>query len=202
MTEWDDSLLDPWRGQEPKPYDERQNTPWAQPGWLAWNEHAVEVQVANFVADLAGFTTMPIIETGVGQGFVSRRLPKRTWGFESDGIWRNKVVGHHPMLADIPTPTWEHMDAAGLVILDSNEPFRIAELGLWWGVAQEGCILYVHDTGNGHPFWDGHFTLGQIVRSLKIPGAWLDNPRGSFVAQKARLEVSPSILKLWEANRP
>ena len=209
-----DTLLAPW-DQEPPLVSERDHTRWADPRWKAWNEHAVEFQVALFLQALARHVSghAIVIETGTGQGFVTRRVADALkpdsdlfWVFESDPLWRSRLM-EHPWfferlgvcLKDDPTPTWQQMGAADLVILDSNDPYRTAELFLWYSVGKPGSVLFVHDTGNGHPFWDGHYTLGQVIRSAQMPGMWLENPRGSFISVRDSVEVPEHIKAIWRS---
>ena len=214
MRDWDE-LLKPW-DSEPGLVPERRFTVWADPRWRAWNEHAVEFEVALFLQHLTQALSsrrrgIVVVETGTGQGFVTRRVaeainPERDvlWVFESDHEWRSELLGHHwfydrfdACLKEAPTPSWEQMGAADLVILDSNDPWRLAELFLWHSCAKEGSILFVHDASPGHPTWDGHFLLAHAIMSSQIPGTFLENPRGAFVAVKGSLVVDQWILQLW-----
>ncbi len=211
--DWDE-LLRPWTS-EPPLVTERTHTVWADPRWQAWNEHAVEFQIALFLQHLAQHISrrgnIIAIETGVGQGFVTRRLEAAIdshtdilWLFESDHEWRAQLA-EHPWfdsrfgvcLKDDPTPTWMQMGAADLVVLDSNDPWRIAEVALWYACGKEDSVMFVHDTGNGHPSWDGHYSLGQLIRTMKIPGIWLENPRGAFLSQRNRSVPDQDISRLW-----
>ena len=90
------------------------------------------------------------------------------------------------------------MSQADIVFLDSMDPFRMAELCLWASVGKPGSYLWIHDTGNGHPSWDGHYTLGQLIRTLKLPGRFLENPRGSFIAQQDSVELPDWVNYLWD----
>lgn len=213
MTDWD-ALLAPWYGTVPQPQPERLNTPWAIGNWTAWNEHAVEVEVAEFLTKLTfqmgnGEPDLLVIETGTGQGFLTRALStgrqEPILCYESDAEWQNQLHdrGIFPFgmanLSRALTPDSYTMSQADLVLLDSMDPFRLAELCLWAAVGKPGSFLWVHDAGNGHPTWDGHYTLGQLIRTLKIPGKFLENPRGSFITQKDNPDgVPPSVLELWD----
>jgi hypothetical protein len=209
-----DELLAPWTGEVPVPVSERLHTPWAIGDWHAWNEHAVEVEVANFVAQLAfrvdgdAPNGAVILETGTGQGYLTRAVASSAplasiLVYESDPEWRLKLierehVRHPAVLSYAATPDSHTMSTADLVLLDSMDPFRLAELCLWAAVAKPGSILWIHDAGNGHPAWDGHFTLGQLIRTLKLPGKFLENPRGSFIAVQDATDVPAWILELWD----
>jgi hypothetical protein len=124
--------------------------------------------------------------------------------YESDPEWRNQmfdrnVLGNeHSVLSQAATPDSYTMSQADLVLLDSMDPFRMAEVCLWAAVGKPGSILWVHDAGNGHPSWDGHYTLGQMIRTLKLPGRFLENPRGSFIAVQDAEFLPAWILELWD----
>lgn len=209
-----DALLAPWYGTIPVPVSERLHTPWAIGEWHAWNEHAIEVEVADFLTSLVfklgnGLPEdLLVIETGTGQGYSTRAISggrqEPLLCYESDAEWRNELLdrGIFPygmaQLSQAATPDSYTMSNADLVLLDSMDPFRMAELCLWAAVAKPGSILWIHDTGNGHPTWDGHFTLGQLIRTLKLPGKFLENPRGSFIAQQDSDGVPAWILELWD----
>lgn len=204
--DWD-YLLAPWY-PDPPIHPEQAHTPWARGIWHAWNEHAVEVETAGFLSQLV--KTMPasalIVETGTGQGFLTRAIesPNHTLVcYETDVYWANQLRRRAifpraaSQLALDPTPAVGTMAKADLVLLDSMDPWRMAELCLWAACAKPGSILWVHDAGNGHPSWDGHYTLGTLIRTLKIPGRFLENPRGSFLAVQDSPTLPEWILALW-----
>lgn len=197
-------LLEPWT-TEPTPYPERENTPWSEPGWLAWNEHAVEVQVADFLEKLsvAVMENNPdaiTFETGTGQGFVTRRLVGNVMCFESDLAWRVALRDRNlvSQLSPHSSLTPDDYLVGDLFIFDSNDPYRLGEVCLWAAMGKPGSIMFVHDVGNGHPSWDGHYTLGQLIRTLRLPGMWLENPRGAFVAIQDSEYVSDWIREMWD----
>lgn len=209
----------PWRGEESTPFPESTFTPWAHPGWLCWNEHAVEVQVADFLAALTYHHAsvvggnLLVIETGSGQGYVTRRIAKalqrscHLWAFESDEDW-NAYVGAQQWWMDnlqaclkqTETPTPNQMAQAKLVILDSNDTWRKQEIMLWKEMAPRDSLLFVHDTGSIHPPHDGHFTNGFLIKMLGLTGFWLENPRGSFLAQKGVLLPHKRYRALWDTT--
>lgn len=222
QTDWSD-LLAPWLVGEGPLMPERDFTPWAHPGWKAWNGHAVEAQVAYFLQELTeGIVSRSsegviVVETGTGQGFVTRRIASALdhsrdtlLCFESDVEWRSRLLSEMsffetydslhdgPLLAEHhPTPQCFHFDRADLVILDSMDPLRMAELCMWAALAKPDSYLFLHDAGMSHPSWDGHYTLAQLVRTLQIPGMWLENPRGGFIARRNHVEVEPWVVDLW-----
>lgn len=158
--------------------DERSFTPWAEPGFSAWNGESPEVEFCEFVGMLAKLLSPEIvIETGVGQRYVTRYLPQdRLWlGFESDPRWRTEGC------VDRETPGKEDFAAADFVVLDSDPQWRIPELKLWWSHGKPGSVVVVHDCGNGHPPGSEHRQIHAAVRNLEAPGFWLRNPRGGWV---------------------
>lgn len=208
--DWD-LLLAPW-STETEVHSERLHTPWTIGHWHSWNEHAVEEEIAEFLTNFLyevtaqkGVPTLAL-ETGTGQGYLTRALTRTTAKvvcYESDVAWRRQLVERSifprkgAILSQYPTPGSVAMSKADVVFLDSMDPFRMAELCLWASVGKPGSYLWVHDTGNGHPSWDGHYTLGQLIRTLKLPGRFLENPRGSFVAQQDSVKLPHWVDDLW-----
>lgn len=212
MTDWD-ALLAPWYATSHTIEPERLHTPWAVGNWHAFNEHAVEVETAEFLSKFLfqlgnGGPNLLVIETGTGQGYLTRALMKARQEpllcYESDPEWQLQLHdrGIFPMgmaqLSRAQTPDSYTMSQADFVLLDSNDPFRMAELCLWAAVAKPGSFLWVHDAGNGHPSWDGHYTLGALIRTLKLPGRWMENPRGSFMAQQDSEALPDWVEALWQ----
>lgn len=211
-------LFQPWEDVEGELGPERNWTPWAHPGWLSWNNHAAEMQVANFLAELVRTASADNdewvgLETGVGQGYVTRRIVKAVnpakirgiWCFESDKEWNGRIRqlpfwpdNLHSCIKWEISPTPKQMGEADLVILDSMKPWRQIETMMWSEVGKEGSLLFVHDTGTLHPTRDGHFSNGFMIQQLGIEGVWLENPRGSFLAQKGRDEPEGLYKALWE----
>ena len=209
------SLLSPWE-QEPPIQPERNFSPWGHPNWFAWNGHAIEVQVADFLSRLAREVATSsadpyIMETGVGQGFVTRRvvdtIPEqaRLVCFESDHQWREGIKSFdfwtdhlNACIRNEIFPDVSDFRTADLVILDSNDPWRKIEVMMWDELAPEGSVLFVHDTGTIHPPNDGHFALGFLIKSLGMTGYWLENPRGAFLSEKGKTLPSGRYSKLWD----
>jgi len=211
------SLLAPWT-REPPLQPERDFSPWGHPGWTCWNGHAVEFQVADFISRLAhgvatSFSDPYLIETGVGQGFVTRRVidaipdTARLICFESDWRWREGIkrfdfwTDHlNACIRNEIFPDEADFRTADLVILDSNDPWRKIEIMMWQELAPDGSVLFVHDTGTIHPPHDGHFTLGFLIKTLGLTGYWLENPRGSFLSQKGRVLPQDRYKALWDST--
>ena len=183
--------------EEPEPADETKYTPWAESGWHSWNGMSPEVEVCEFIAMLVR-TLGPtnVVETGVGQGFVTRRIAAHLRddalliGFESDASWRAGIAsvplfdGSRCSLSEDETPSDEQLGRAELCVLDSELPHRLSEIGRWWTCAHVGAVIFVHDTGNGHGAETSHALIRARVTALCIPGFFLSTPRGAFVGVK------------------
>lgn len=189
-------LLRAWV-EEPPHEPESLHTPWAKPFWVAWNGMSPEVQFCDFGASLA-LLIQPekVIETGVGQGFMTRRLAavmqpdQRLLAFEDDPDIRQGLrylpffAEPDHFLGETPSPTAEDLSDATLTILDSEIPSRLTEIDLWWEAAPEGAVLLVHDAGNGHESDAPHHLIRNKIEAHGIGGVFLRNPRGSFLGFK------------------
>lgn len=190
-------LLKAWL-DEPPSEPESLHTSWAAPFWVAWNGMSPEVQFCDFASSLA-LLLQPrrTIETGVGQGFTTRRLARvlqpgqQLLAFEDDpairdGLRRLPFFAHpdHSLSPD-PSPSPDDLAGADLTVLDSEIPSRLAEIDLWWETAQAGAVLIVHDAGNGHGPETPHQLIRRRIEALSIDGVFLKNPRGSFLGFKA-----------------
>ena len=196
MADWD-VLLAPWTS-EPEPVPEATFTPWADPGWLAWNAHAVEVQIADFVGAFIRWSHPVLtLETGVGQGFITRRYQTNRLLYESDDDWSTRL----PIKVEGITPTATMIRQADLTILDSNFPLRFAELWLWYSEAKPDGWLFVHDTGTRHPPGTAYQLLGTTIRSFGLGGLWLDNPRGAWIGRRDGVTMK-EVEGLWQTYRP
>jgi methyltransferase family protein len=190
------NLLEAWQSESSK-QDETEYTPWADPGWLSWNDMSPEEGFCWFVASLVGMLKPElIIETGVGQGYVTRRVyaqlqeDQQLLCFESDPrlqdyLRKIKFFSQKNVhIASSPTPSAKDMSVANLTILDSNFGERYAELRLWRDNAQPRSVVIVHDCGNGHGPETGHGMLAASIKDLGLRGIFLKNPRGSFLGIK------------------
>jgi predicted O-methyltransferase YrrM len=212
-----------WYG-EPEPVDEARNTPFAAPGWRSWNDMSPEVEVCEFVADLVRMLRPRlVVETGVGQGFVTRRMraelaeaDQRLLCFESDPVWRQMLArlgffdGGQTVLASAETPDITELGSCDLCVFDSAGEHRSGEIKRWWSAARNGAVLFVHDAGNRHDPDSHHGRIGALLRELRIPGVFLKNPRGSFLGIKAapsaeeasaRLRIVESELEVLRNSR-
>ena len=156
-----------------------------------------EHEFCEFVAALVRMAKPRlVIETGVGQGYTTRRIaaalaPGATLkGFESSPGWRKKLAeldffdGETVTLAAEPTPTDDDLATVDLLVADSAQKYRPDEVRRWAELAKASSLIVVHDTGNGHPKWTPHHRMGELLASLGIRGLQLPNPRGSFVGQR------------------
>jgi predicted O-methyltransferase YrrM len=191
-----EATTDVWRG-EPELHEERSRRHRDDPPWHSWNRMSPEHEFCEFVAALVRMAKpRSVIETGVGQGFTTRRAaaalaPGATLkGFESDPAWRKKLAAldffddEKLTLAAEPTPSDDELAAVDLLVADSAQKYRPAEVTRWSQRAKPGSLIVVHDTGNGHPDWTPHHRMSELIESLEISGVRLPNPRGSFVGQR------------------
>ncbi len=196
VTGSDSSLLRAWL-DEPPLGDETAYTPWATPGWLAWNDMSPELEFCEFVGALMRLLQpAQVIETGVGQGFVTRRIAawlgpdQQLLAFEDDVEIRCQLK-RLPFFAAVncslgasPSPTVEDFARADLTVLDSEVPARLEELDRWIAAAPPGAVLIIHGTGDGH----GPETVRRLIRRRVeeggVDGAFLQNPRGGFFGVK------------------
>jgi hypothetical protein len=160
--------------------DEKKFTPHAELGWLSWDEWSPEQDFCRFVGLLQRvLQPAQVVETGVGVGRLTGHLDVESCGylgFESDPEWRQP-----PADPELATPTPEQMAVAQLVVLDSEPPFRLAEIKLWADVGARGSVCVVHDAGNGHAEGTVHEAIGVACVASGQPGIFLRNPRGGWL---------------------
>ena len=176
------------------PVDETEFTPWAQPGWLAHNGQSPEVAVVDFVRHLIRMMQpLFVIETGVGQGYMTRGIVPAMNGtcrfvaFESDDEWRRMLWPlefwndrPHTTLSDRPTPTVEELATADLCVLDSEFFWRAEEIRAWNQYAKAGAVAVIHDTADRDD--TVHQEVRRLITDLGMTGVFLNNPRGCFMA--------------------
>lgn len=197
-------LLEAWK-REPNVRDERTFTPWADPGWLSWNAMSPEVEFCDFAAQLVRMVKPEVvIETGVGQGYVTRRIVKQMHTaqqlvcYESDPVVRRGLrklsffTQTGARVSEVAFPSASDFARADFTILDSEFSGRFEELRCWWANAPFGAVALVHDCGNRHGNNTGHAALPALIEELGIPGVFLKNPRGSFLGVKSRHAATTS----------
>ena len=185
-----------WAGEPPLTEERSRWYPDAPP-WRRWNGMSPEYEFCEFVGALVALVKPAlVIETGVGQGFTTRRIAAalapgaKLIGYESDDAWREQLAslsffdGAGKALADVPTPADEDVAAADLFVADSDNELRVEEVRRWSAHAKPGAFIAIHDTGHGHPDWTPHHRLGELVSSLGLTGVRLPTPRGSFLGQR------------------
>lgn len=182
--------------EEPHAGDERAYTPWAEPGWSAWNLHSAEREFCEFAGALARLVGGPIIETGCGQGYTTRRVAAsggELTCYESDPAIRSALADlpffgrGGPRLSEQATPSAKEMSMARLVLLDSDLPFRLSEMEDWVSHAPSGSTLLVHDLGTpSHPEDSVHMDIRRKAKELGMldAGVHLRNPRGGLMVVK------------------
>lgn len=161
--------------------DEQTFTPWAEPGWAAWNSYSPELDFCRFVGLLQRMVAPSVVlETGAGAGKITEQLDLKACtylGFESDPEWRNDSYGE--------TPIVEQMASADLVILDSDPAYRLPEIRMWADDGKPGSVCVIHDAGNGHGPEYAHTQIRAAIESTGLPGMFLRNPRGSWLGWRS-----------------
>lgn len=174
-----ETLDDAWTS-EPLPGEERARWNPDAPAWRAWNRMSPEYEFCELVGALVGAVKPAlVIETGVGQGFATRRiaanLPRGSVlrAFESDEAWRARLAsltffdGETVVLSDEPTPADDELATADLFVADSGFKFRFDEVSRWAQRAKKGAYIVVHDTGHGHPGWTRPPQAGRADRDAR-----------------------------------
>jgi hypothetical protein len=161
-------------------------------GWHSWNVASPEREFCEFAAALVALVRPKlVVETGVGQGFLTRRvlavLPGRYLGYESDEELRARlrrldVWGERMELASGPQPSAEVLAECELAIIDSEPYQRFRDVDLWREHAPAGGYVLVHDARPDHPVQGGGWRL--LARHLGDEGVFLGNPRGSWLYRK------------------
>jgi hypothetical protein len=157
----------------------------------SWNMMSPELEFCQYVQDqVAQLTTESkeaiwVVETGVGQGFVTRRILEvlrdkdEYWGYETDQYFLDLIPDK---LYAQPgfykgSPTVGVLQKADLVILDSEVNTRLTELSLWRREGKLGSQLIIHDVPEPLGFKS---PLQSAVFKLGFPGHFLRNPRGGW----------------------
>jgi hypothetical protein len=187
-------LVDAWNAPS-RLVDEREFTPWAEDGWDAWNGHSPEMQVVGFVCALIGMMRPHLIlETGVGQGYMTRYIaemldaPQLLIAYESDDDWRAALwplpfwpaTRGAAQLSHNRTPLEGDIASADLCIFDSDFEVRFTEVQRWHDFAKPGTVALIHDTADQPGTI--HQSLRELIGDLGMTGVFLKNPRGCFMA--------------------
>jgi hypothetical protein len=194
----DTPTITAWKRQQDL-VDEREFTPWAEEGWDAWNGQSPEFQTCGFACALVGMMRPDlVIETGVGQGYMTRYLTEmlgegqHLLAFESNDQWRTNMWSlpfwsdnrFIVRLSEVPSPEWWMMAEADLCVLDSDFEYRFQEVEMWHQNAKPGAVALIHDTSD-HPD-TVHNSLREFILQMGMTGTFLKNPRGCFMAVQGR----------------
>lgn len=192
---------------EPALVDEREFTPWAEPGWQSWNGMSPEKAFCDFAAMCVSMLRPElVVETGIGQGFTTRRVahalsrgeapPGGLRAFENDEELPSQIAALEFFASpwnefgSTLSPTPADFEQADLTILDSEPGLRYQELSRWVHSAPNGAALIVHDCGNGHKAGTIHDALRTSLAALAynkaVEGMFLHNPRGGFFGRRTR----------------
>jgi hypothetical protein len=182
--------IDQW-DEEPDPVDESLHTQDGE-GWESWNGFSPEKAFCEFAAALVAINRPGlVVETGIGQGYTTRRiLPMpsgRYLGFESDADLRARlrdlnVWSETAQLASEPEASSEVFAACDLAILDSDLPQRKREIDRWLESAAPGAFALIHDARPDHPAKPSFFR--KLADYLGPHGVFLGNPRGAWLFRK------------------
>ena len=195
---------------EPELVDETTFTEWARPGWHSWSATSPELEFCELAATIVKLVEpRTVIETGTGQGFLTRRLAeglgpeRRLRCFEGSPEWRQALASlpffGEParQLSSNATPDEIDFAWAELCVLDSDFELRLGELETWWRGARPGAVVLVHDAGNGNPSGTHQARIGELLLELEIPGTFLNNPRGGFLGVKPGPSGRARAVRPW-----
>ncbi len=161
-------------------------------GFNAWNIMSPELEFCN----VAKYVTesLPneayIIETGMGQGYVTRRIleamndTQEFIAFDHQERWLSLItdVPEYPVFHyELGQPDYSDMIRVDFLVLDSELSRRMGEMNLWLHHSPSWSLLLVHDTFH-HSIEDGAIT--KFIKRHNLQGWWFDNPRGSFLGVK------------------
>jgi hypothetical protein len=141
-----------------------------------------------------------LLETGVGQGYMTRFLTDRLSegqslvAFESDDRWREELWNlpfwndnqFTATLSPDPTPSITQLVEADLCVFDSDWDVRFTEVHDWHHWAKPGAVCLIHDTGDQPETI--HASLRSLITDLGMTGVFLKNPRGCFMAVQGKEE--------------
>lgn len=182
--------LDQW-DCEPEPGDESQHTEGGK-GWASWNVYSAEREFCEFAAALVAINRPRlVVETGIGQGYTTRRvvpaLSGRYLGFESDDEIRGQLRGldlwsGSVELSEEPEASAEVLAECDFAILDSAVRERLREIDRWLEHAPPGAFVLIHDARPDHPKVNSGFR--RLAKHLGDEGVFLGNPRGAWLYRK------------------
>lgn len=179
---------------EPPPKDEGRKTVGGE-GWLSWNGKAPEWEFCEFAGSLVRLLRPgSIIESGMGAGFVTRRLVEnmdpgfmRLACFESDPEFRAAGRDHAWRAVEVrdePTPTELDIANADLLVLDSASPWREREFRSWAELGRPGSYCLMHDVDPTRGRGTVQLAMAELIATVGVPGILLANPRGGWLGRK------------------
>ena len=158
--------------------------------------------------------TRTVIETGTGQGFLTRRIENGCATTSASS------ATSHTLNGELRSPRWSSSTGSDACSHPTKAPttkrwrpracacwtrtlrFEYTEIQRWWRRARPGAAVFVHDAGNGHGDDTPHALVRATIIELGIPGIFLDNPRGAFVGQKPPVGGRSSVATgTYVANR-
>lgn len=172
--------MNPWIN-EPEPYDEKRQKRGE------WNVMSPEEIFCDFAGALARMTLPKsvIVETGMGQGYVTRRLPHVTHNvlvYETGDHWINLKKESASLWAEVRvikgTPDIDTIKNADLLILDSELKEREMEWESWVWSGKKGSWCLMHDTFH---LTETKSAIYGWLDNVEFPHLLLDNPRGSYL---------------------
>ena len=173
----------PWHHEE-EPIDEFEFSK-IKHGYHAWNIMSPELEFCV----LAGATVAElgdeaiIVETGVGQGYVTRRILDNLhenqlfYAYESDPDWLAAIKPHFDSIRP-GSPGINVIAEADFLVFDSNSTSRLQEMKDWAEFGLIGSLCLIHDTfHHSQP----HGDILRRINSWKFDGEFIPIPRGAWL---------------------
>lgn len=192
---------------------EQKFTESAEGNWQSWNQSSPEKRFCEFCAMTVSMVRpKSIIETGVGQGYISYYVGKALsmytgWKYslvESDCSFREKIHtdSHVPelllndenLISNVSQSVgYREFSAADLVILDSSIEEREREIRFFFDFSAPGSIAIIHDYSSVR---EPHATIARLVDEYTLHHSQhcyysrlsLNNPRGGILIKKAEID--------------
>lgn len=187
----------PWE-KEPELFPESkfQSDGFGGSEWHAWNSMSPELEFCEWVKDttaalVAEQAHVSVLETGMGQGYVTRRVLSALRPFDLFEVYENDQNFIDLMASAFRDHTWPwlnypfifsglpsavSMARADLVILDSDLNHRYTEMDVWAKWGKPGSQMIVHDTYHRK---QPDSELASKVKRIGGVELWFDNPRGA-----------------------
>lgn len=154
----------------------------------SWNLMSPEKEFCDYVVQALGSLQntrhrVSIIETGVGQGFVTRRVINRLrvgdnfLGYDTAQWCLDLIPEEYKDWFVIGSPSKSLIGVADLVILDSEIPQRERELQLWIDHGKPGSELIIHDVPER---MNPPSNLHKMVTRAHFKDSWTTNHRGGW----------------------